>query len=443
MEEPPPTQSFSFAELFLESDHSVRNPNGTCSTYFPPPLIAFRFGLVTVFGSIVALIGMVENLLLLYLFASRKHHRTSYNLYMMLLAVFDTFVSGAYVPLMSVNVAGDFFEDPWLVKIWYSYMRPIYTISHVGLTASTFLIVAATFERYCITMNSRALKWAQRNRLFIASFAVIMGIFSKGTIGYELLYITAEDCKGTMMEISLTNRKFVYETQYHEWMRLWYRNLVTIVAPFLILLILNFLIIRALRRQPQMTVCSQLAGPAAADISKRKMARRNATKSLLLVGICYLFANVFHLVALVWEQNDSEDARNQHEVWSKVYAILIDVASLLSVVACAFRLPILISCQQQLREEVKTILRNVFCCKVDKKPQDDNEKLVTSGQSSHTTHENGMETSNKEKKEIRVCLPVDGNDNALIPSTKSLSNGKHYSIDGLQIYFHNGNETLL
>lgn len=67
----------------------------------------------------------------------------------------------------------------------FSYMVPVITISHIGITSSSFLILAATFERYCITVTSKYVHFAQRNRKKIAVFAILMGVISKGTMCLE------------------------------------------------------------------------------------------------------------------------------------------------------------------------------------------------------------------------------------------------------------------
>lgn len=48
----------------------------------------------------------------------RKHHRSNHNVYLMLLAFFDIFVSTAYILLMSVNVLIDYLVSPVLMQIW-------------------------------------------------------------------------------------------------------------------------------------------------------------------------------------------------------------------------------------------------------------------------------------------------------------------------------------
>lgn len=106
-------------------------------------------------------------------------------MYMMFLTLFDVFVSAAYILLMSMNILSDYLQSPMLVKIWFSYMVPILTVSHCGITASSFLILAATFERYCLTLNVSYVRFVQRNRKFIVLFAIFFGLLSKGTIFVE------------------------------------------------------------------------------------------------------------------------------------------------------------------------------------------------------------------------------------------------------------------
>ncbi|KAK6021489.1 hypothetical protein OSTOST_12838, partial [Ostertagia ostertagi] len=157
----------------MEMNETVLNESLVSTTpescYFEqPPMINIRFWLVTVFGSTVSFISIMNNVLLFYVFISRKHHRSNHNVYLMLLAFFDIFVSTAYILLMSVNVLIDYLISARLMQIWFSYMVPMITISHVAMTSSSFLIVCASFERYCLTVNSPFLPFAQNNRKLIA-----------------------------------------------------------------------------------------------------------------------------------------------------------------------------------------------------------------------------------------------------------------------------------
>ncbi|VDK28077.1 unnamed protein product [Gongylonema pulchrum] len=174
--------------------------------YEQPPLTDERFWLVTVFGTTVSIISIIENVFL-------KRHRTTYNLYLMLLAFFDVFVSAAYVLLMSVNVLSDYLQSVSLMRLWFGYMVPIITISHIGMTSSSFLILAATFERYCITVHSKYVRFAQQHRKMIAAFAVLLGVISKGTMCLEFKV-------RTFLDLLASLAKFFAGTGHTRWLNL-------------------------------------------------------------------------------------------------------------------------------------------------------------------------------------------------------------------------------
>ncbi|EPB74324.1 hypothetical protein ANCCEY_06597 [Ancylostoma ceylanicum] len=281
------------------TDESMVPTTPEICNYEQPPMTNIRFWLVTVFGSTVSFISIVNNILLFYVFFSKKHHRTSHNVYLMLLAFFDIFVSTAYILLMSVNILIDYLISPTLMQIWYSYMVPMITISHVAMTSSSFLIVCASFERYCLTVNSTFLPFAQK-----------------------------------------------------------YRNLATIIAPFFILAYFNIRIVKALTKHTKMTVC-QLAGNALVEKAKRKATARAATRTLVMVVCCYLISNIISVALTIWEHLDRDTLME----YVNFYAIAIDLVSLLTTSACACRLPIYLTCQPSLRREIKEVVFSLPCCR--------------------------------------------------------------------------------
>ncbi|EFO92083.1 hypothetical protein CRE_13722 [Caenorhabditis remanei] len=311
-----------------------------------PHMLVMRFWMVSIFGSTISFISMIENIFLFWLFVTSRRHRRE-NLFMMLLAFFDIFVSMAYIMLMSVNVLSDVLMSPVLVSVWYTYMIPILTVSHIAMTSSSFLIVAASFERYCATLNSPYLRFAQRNRSFLALCAVFLGVVSKGTISIEFELVHHEQCIGQMMATTMKFRPFVFETQYHYLFRFWYRNFVTVFAPFFILLYLNIRIVKALTTYTTATVCLVTNGNSE-DLQKRKASARAATRTLVMVGCCYIVSNIINVILTSLEQTNNELADDHPDI----YIVLIDLVSLLTTMACAARLPIYLYCQPVLRREI-------------------------------------------------------------------------------------------
>ncbi|EYC20470.1 hypothetical protein Y032_0022g640 [Ancylostoma ceylanicum] len=364
------------------TDESMVPTTPEICNYEQPPMTNIRFWLVTVFGSTVSFISIVNNILLFYVFFSKKHHRTSHNVYLMLLAFFDIFVSTAYILLMSVNILIDYLISPTLMQIWYSYMVPMITISHVAMTSSSFLIVCASFERYCLTVNSTFLPFAQKNRKFIAAFAILLGVISKGTMCLEFEFFDIPECEGLITETQMRYPDFVINTPYNVVWRFWYRNLATIIAPFFILAYFNIRIVKALTKHTKMTVC-QLAGNALVEKAKRKMSEnpildpvkrkataRAATRTLVMVVCCYLISNIISVALTIWEHLDRDTLME----YVNFYAIAIDLVSLLTTSACACRLPIYLTCQPSLRREIKEVVFSLPCCR--KGMVEDSEYLV-------------------------------------------------------------------
>ncbi|KAJ1347485.1 hypothetical protein KIN20_002549 [Parelaphostrongylus tenuis] len=149
-------------------------------------------------------------------------------------------------------------------------MVPMITISHVAITSSSFLVVCTSFERYCLTVNSSFLPFAQKNRKVIASFAILLGVISKGTMCLEFEFIDLSECEGLITQTKIRYPDFVFNTPYNVVWRFWYRNFVTVFAPFFILAYFNIRIVRALTKHTKMTVC-QLTGNESLVLAERKV----------------------------------------------------------------------------------------------------------------------------------------------------------------------------
>ncbi|KJH49398.1 hypothetical protein DICVIV_04481 [Dictyocaulus viviparus] len=106
----------------------------------------------------------------------------------------------AYILLFPINLYMDYFASELLASAWWMYMRVIITTSHIFISASAFLIVAAAFE------------------------------------------------KPALLPISLRAFVGISPSQKSEF---WFRSIITIILPFLLCFYLNINIIRRLRIQHQ------------------------------------------------------------------------------------------------------------------------------------------------------------------------------------------------
>ncbi|VDM97267.1 unnamed protein product [Thelazia callipaeda] len=334
-----------------------------------------RFWLVTILGSTLSTISIVENAFLFLIFITSKQHRRSHSLYLLILALTDLFISFTYILIMSIKVLYQYNQWVFMKRIWITYVVPMMTMSHVAITASSFLIVFATVERFCITLSNHYVEILQNNRACFALVAIFIGILTKGTLLLELKPVHDPDCIGTLNEYRLELTALVIDNKHYKLFRFWFRNIVTILFPFFTLMFLNVRIVNELRKG--FSTGRHHIDSIRADSAKERKARiRAATRTLVLVVCTYLLANMLNVIITIWEHTD---ATSLFSSFLDFYIFSVDTVSLLTIVACALRLPIYASCQPTLRTEMIHFAKN-FC---KRQRQQTDEQCITSSLTTH------------------------------------------------------------
>ncbi|KAF8353934.1 hypothetical protein PRIPAC_95557 [Pristionchus pacificus] len=315
------TTSSSLKVLFKRAIEEVFNEE---CFYYTPRMLEVRFYLVSVAGSIISIISVIENLLLFFLIAR------------------------------------------------FQYAALMQTISHIAMTSGTFLIIAATMERYLITLQWAKLSLVQNHRRKIAIICIMIGVISKASIYFEYNIIHHPNCTGQMYEWEMKFHSFADDnTVYHIYWRLWYRNAVTIIAPFFVLLFLNIRIV---------------------TLQTNTDSARDATRTLICVITSYLISNFLNVILTFMENTEYKETILQN--YPDAYAIIVDVVSLLTTAP--------------LKEEIFGIIRN--WCKGNKNCQQDvdvDEELAMSINSipNHTV----TESDDCDEKLQSVSSPQDCN----------------------------------
>ncbi|CAI4224789.1 unnamed protein product [Auanema sp. JU1783] len=320
--------------------------------YYQQPYHRERFILVAVIGTFVAVINIIENVFLSFMLFTKKSYRSSYMLYLALLAFFDIFIAGAYIPLMSLSHIVDYLHSVVLLRAWFTYMIPMITISHIAMTASSFLMVAASFERYCVTVQSKYTKFLNHHRFKIAASSVFLGVLTKVTHGLEFSITIQEPCVGTMNEYSLELSPLALNETYAAFWKIWIRSVLTILLPFTLLAIMNIRIVLVIQRTEFQFLNVQKLSEA-----KRKSRVRAATRTLVFVVFTYLLSNVLNVIITIWEYIDYDGLTQDLAAF---YLISVDVVSLLTIFAGALRFPIYMTCQSELRKEFISKLKKMY-----------------------------------------------------------------------------------
>ncbi|KAI6241995.1 G-PROTEIN-RECEP-F1-2 domain-containing protein [Aphelenchoides fujianensis] len=320
--------------------------NETTSCYYEPaPYLEPRFYLVACFGSSVATVSFCANVFLFSVLCRKRQHRNSHCLYLMLLAFCDLSIAFSYVPLMSLNVLADWFESPVLLnQCWFFYFRPLITFSHVVMSASTYLILAACFERYCVTCWPSKIRFVNKHRRKIALAAIFLGFFTKISHFYEFELLHKEACAGTMAENDLAPSALAMDRYYNLFWRIGFRNLVTVWVPFGFLLLMNLKIVNSLRQHVEATVVTDKPR----EIERKKRVR-SATRTFVCVTTSYLLANVLNVILTLWEYIDAETLTSR---FLPFYSFGVDMVSILTILAGSFRPLIYFVCMPQLRKEI-------------------------------------------------------------------------------------------
>ncbi|XGW02011.1 hypothetical protein V3C99_014238 [Haemonchus contortus] len=319
--------------------------------YAEPRFLYERFILVAIVGTSVAVINIIENVFLCFIFFSRKSYRSSHCLYLALLAFFDIFIAGAYIPLMSLNLVVDYWRSVILLRAWFTYMIPMITISHIAMTASSFLMVAASFERYCVTVHPQATKFLNRNRNRIAAGSVLLGVATKFTHPFEFEITYVPECLGTMGEYILGLSPLAMDEVYNAYWRIWFRSVFTILIPFFLLAFMNTRIVLVIQRTEFQFLSAQKLSEA-----KRKSRVRSATRTLVFVVATYLLSNILNVIITIWEYIDYDSITI---TFNTFYTFAVDVVSLLTIFAGALRLPIYVCCQTELRKDFIARLKRI------------------------------------------------------------------------------------
>uniref|UniRef100_A0A0K0EU23 G_PROTEIN_RECEP_F1_2 domain-containing protein n=1 Tax=Strongyloides venezuelensis TaxID=75913 RepID=A0A0K0EU23_STRVS len=365
-------QEFINNNIEIEYNYSINSNLPHECAFNPPAYVEERFWLVTVAGTTLAIICIIENAFLFTMLARKRKYRNSYVLYLLLLALFDILIGMAYIPLMSLSLYLDYIQSVFLLRAWYAYMIPMITVSHIAMTSTTFLIVAASWERYCITAsNTKMVRFLSKYRKNIAACSVILGMLTKISLAFEFDIKFIPRCINTMAEYELNSSSLALSYYYALFWRLIFRNIFTILAPFFFLLIINARVVYILHQYPTTIINTfpidtslmttvmekQTNNPKLSYEYQRKVRVRAATKTLLFVSLSYILSNFLNVILTLWEYIDIELLQLEYLPF---YTITVDLISIFTVLAGVLRLPIYVICMPEMRVEFINYLHKMF-----------------------------------------------------------------------------------
>ncbi|CCD71161.1 G-protein coupled receptors family 1 profile domain-containing protein [Caenorhabditis elegans] len=337
--------------------------------YSPPIFLEWKMVFVGVIGLIVALISIVHNSLLFYTFSTSTVLRKRNLTYLMWISGCDVFISICYIAIMCVQVYTDYFVSFKLLVLWHDYLRTAFTVSHITLSAASFLLMAATVERYLqSTADNRTLKLFQilaTHRTYVVFCCFLASLIFRGTVFFEIEVVTQPNCTG-FSSMGLAVVPMFGESMDVVW-RFFIRKIVTVFLPFAVLAYFNAAIVMNVRRtdrdQTVKALVLFITVGTRGEVTRLRSRLRAVTRMLVMVVTGYLLANILDIIIAFWETINIQSLQEL----PSLYTVLSDISSFLPIAACALRLPIYTINDRQIRVEVRRkfcylITRCCTCC---------------------------------------------------------------------------------
>ncbi|RCN35026.1 hypothetical protein ANCCAN_19124 [Ancylostoma caninum] len=203
--------------------------------YQPQIFLQWKMCFVGCIGLITALVSIVHNCLLFYTFNSSRVLRKRNLTYLMWISGCDIFVSMSYIAIMCMQVYTDYFESFTIFYLWHRYLRAAFTVSHITLSSSSFLLMAATIERYLqSTSDPRTgslFRLLARHRASVVLFCFAASCIFRGTVFFEVDVVYNPRCTG-FSSMGLATSRLISNPVYDAIWKFWIRKIVTVFLPF-------------------------------------------------------------------------------------------------------------------------------------------------------------------------------------------------------------------
>ncbi|CEF69562.1 GPCR, rhodopsin-like, 7TM domain-containing protein [Strongyloides ratti] len=361
---------------------------------------------IGVFAFSIAIISFIFNSFLTIVFQLNRNLRVTATYYFQILAIFDVFMAFNYVALMVVPVYFDNFQILWLYNIFNYYVVFLLTEGNVSIFCSVLLLVMATAERCFLNLPGCHEIWISKfmknNRRLITVIVISVSILYKGMTYYELVNIEKENCTDwEKYELSLSS--LATNPTYNFWFMFLTRNIFDRILPFILLIIMNFIIVRQLKKDSVKSfqkIQENSYLPNWNRTSHKKMIK-DATRALVAIVSVNILCQAPQVFLTTWEIiNKASLESNELRTF---YSYANDTLSILYLVSSALRLPIYLSSNRPIRVASKSTIQKIFpSCFVKKRLIENNNNDTKGIVISHIG--NGIKNDNKNGDEI-VLLP--------------------------------------
>ncbi len=232
--------------VFSYSTNSSLDIDPTCPPYHPTPYITEKFWIVLVIGTTVCLCGIVTNLILVAIL-SKPCFKLSHMVYLQVLAGIDICILCAYIAVFSVSILYDYLNLLHLYVTWVHYVPYLNYIIRVVMLSSTYLIVAATTERFIEVRKigrGRRHEISPRARKITISAVLLFAMVFRLPVLWEIKLSLNPFCsRNHFNHWQIEQTDLANDPTYRSYYVLYGDSFVRVFGPFFTLCIMNFLIV--------------------------------------------------------------------------------------------------------------------------------------------------------------------------------------------------------
>lgn len=362
-------------EALNNGDFEV-DSNFTDCTYFGTEHVEVKIYMIGVFATFIAILSIIFNTFFTLVFLTNASIRKSSVFYFGILAVIDTIMAVNYIAVMSIPVYMDYYHFLPIYHLFLSYFRIVLTESNCAMFSSMLLIVLATTERLLRTFHGAAIlkarRFLEKHRPAVCAGCILMAFSYKLCNYWEIDVLWKPTCEEGWAQYEIIPGPLTVYPNYRFWWMFITRNALDRILPFFVLVAMNYLIIKALKKEyvrqgfePQPSIRQK--NP---NVRVQRGSLRDATRALISVVSMYLMSQSLQVVLTFWETFDR--ASLESESLNIIYSYMNDIVSILTLLSSCLRFPVYCSCNRLIYSASSTTLsefKNV-CFKQKKAAQE-------------------------------------------------------------------------
>ncbi|XP_067672770.1 FMRFamide receptor-like [Haliotis asinina] len=278
--------------IFDITSETVQNDTDVGEAIYSAEIWTGRVGIYGIGGTTIALFGLVANTMAIIVLSQYKQ-KSSAPLLLILLALCDSTLLGSEVILETLPTLSG---SKVISESYNSWLKPGYVyffhVSYIAQTGTTYMTVLITVERYIAVVKPLlATRLCSRSAAWKASTAILLWSILYHTpryLAYTSYYEYQADTNSTNVVFNRTD--FGNGFLYNEVFMVWVNFTLEFFVPASTLVVLNVLLIRALKKSRSFEV-------SRAGARARKGQR--LTAMVLAVTSMFFFCELFSVTSLI------------------------------------------------------------------------------------------------------------------------------------------------